>query len=109
MFFLTYGPHETDYINIGSTPHDEPCIGVGHEDYYTKGIEEVRRFARQIRHHYPPPVGAVVKVKAFDHDFGRYHEVVVIFALEDEEAQEYAYMVDADPKNVLSKWDSNVE
>ena len=109
MFFLMNGRNETDYINIGSTPHDEPCIGVGDPEYYTKGVAEVQRFARQIEKHYPPVPGARIKVKAFDHDFGTYHEACVIYNDNSDEATEYAYEVDADPKGALQKWDKEVE
>ena len=96
-----------DYLNIGSTPCDETCVQVGNPDYYTLAKPECERFKAQIIKHYPPVYGARVVVKSFDHDFGAYLEVCVVYDIENEEANEYAFSVEADTKGVLQKWDSD--
>ena len=96
-----------DYLHIGSTPHSEDCIGVGNPDYYPKALEECERFKQQIARHYPPPPNARLKVKGFPHDFGTYHEVVVLFDDSDEVATQYAYDVENDKLNVLQFWDKD--
>ena len=95
-----------DYINIGSSPHSEECAQLGSPEYHEKATEECQKFAEQIVRHYPPPPYARVRTKWFDHDFGSYAEVVVLYHEDDEKATQYAYMVENDPKNVLQFWDS---
>ena len=89
-----------DYLNIGSTPSEETCLPVNHQD----ARKEVQRFVDQIFKAYPPVWGASVRVKAFDHDFGTYYEAVVYYDTDNEDAQKYAYMVEADPLQKLNKW-----
>jgi len=96
-----------DYLNIGPSPADETCVQVGNPDYHTLARPECERFKQQIIKHYPPVYGARVAIKAFEHDFGTYLEVCVVYDIENEEANEYAFMVENDPKGVLQKWDSD--
>lgn len=58
-----------NYINIGSTPCEEDCIGVGRDG----ARQECMIYARQLQRMYPQ--GDFV-VKGFAHDFGTYYEVV---------------------------------
>ncbi len=90
-----------DYLNIGCTPHDESCLGVNHP----KERAECIAFMRQIDKHYPPPWGASLRVKAFEHDFGTYHEVCAMYDDDDEVTERWAFAVEADAKGVLSKWE----
>lgn len=94
-----------DYLNIGSVPHSEDCLPINHED----ARKQVQRFAAQIIKAYPPVWGASVRVKAFDHDFGTYYEAVVYYDTDNEDAQAYAYAVEADRLNKLEKWDIETE
>ena len=98
-----------DYLNIGPSPADETCVQIGHPDYHTLARQECLKFKAQIEKHYPPIFNTRVVVKAFDHDFGTYYEVCVVYSVEDEEANEYAFAVESDPKGVLQKWDSDTE
>ena len=69
-----------DYINIGSTPCEEPCAQVGQSDYAKKARAECVRFIQLLRHTFgPEPEGAQLAVKSFPHDFGTYYEVVCWF------------------------------
>jgi len=92
----------TDYLNIGSTPHDEPCASITDNMHYI----EAKVFAKQIERAYPPVFGARVKVKWFDHDFGSYAEACIVYNDTNDEACDYAYHVESDPDNKLQKWDS---
>ena len=62
-----------DYISIGATPLDEPCQQLGPSYDRDLAFAECRAFARQLKRLWP--LGRF-SVKGFDHDFGRYYEVV---------------------------------
>ena len=96
-----------DYLNIGPSPCGETCVAVGNPDYHNLARQECERFKQQIIRHYPPVFNARVAIKAFEHDFGTYYEVCVVYSVEDEEANEYAFAVENDTKGVLQKWDSD--
>ena len=66
---------KVDYINIGSTPADEDCLGVGH----ALARKETAIYCRQLEREFP---AGKFSVKGFDHDFGRYHEVVAWYGEE---------------------------
>ncbi len=89
-----------DYLNIGPNPHDEPCLPNTHR--LAQG--EVMVFINQIVEAYPPPPGARVRCRFFDHDFGGYFEACVFYNDDDEEQVNYAFMVEADPEGKLQKW-----
>lgn len=93
------------FVCIGPAPYEEDCAKLGDADYAARTRDELRSFARQIERHYPPRGSARVHGKWFDHDFGRYAEVVVSYDEDDREGEEYALEVEHDPKNVLAKWD----
>ncbi|HSX79998.1 MAG TPA: hypothetical protein VLQ80_15675 [Candidatus Saccharimonadia bacterium] len=80
-----------NYFVIGSSPYEEDCIQVGAPDYYPKALQECQRFITLLRTILgPEPEGARLAIKAFDHDFGEYHEVVCWFDTENEAARAYA-------------------
>jgi len=85
-----------DYITIGSTPANEECFPVGHA--FSRA--ETRIYRDQLRREFPT---ADLRVKAFPHDFGTYHEVVAYYDNEDEQSIETAYAVEV---NANSCWDS---
>jgi hypothetical protein len=60
------------YVTLGPVPTHEPCSQVGTPDY--DGPAECARFKKQLEELFPAQEFAV---KAFSHDFGTYHEVVV--------------------------------
>lgn len=91
-----------DYLNIGPTPSDEPCLGLGTPEYdATKAKAECRRFRDEIRRVCGPEVGsASLQVKGFPHDFGTYYEVVCVYDEMDELGTKYAFHVEANsPEN----------
>ena len=95
-----------DYLDIGSTPHDEPCAQVGIEDYAKLAKRECRLFIEQIRKHYPEPDCGYLIIKGHPHDFGTYYEVRACFADEDDEARNWAFDIEGDVKGVLCTWDA---
>ena len=68
-----------DYLVIGSNGFAQ----VGDSDYFTKAKIELRILLEFLQSNYPVPEEFASKayyyIKAFNHDFGTYHEVVVIF------------------------------
>lgn len=83
-----------DHITIGSTPAEEPCIGAGEQGSH----RETLIYARQLKREFP---AGVFTVKAFEHDFGRYYEVVACY--ETEEQRKAAF--DAE-RGCNGTWDS---
>lgn len=81
-------------IGLGPTPANEPCTPVvtGSRDYLGPMYDECEKFRDLILKKFgPPPKGAVVKVKLFDHDLGPYYEVVVRFKTGPEYDDAFAY------------------
>lgn len=68
-----------DYLVVGSNGFAQ----VGDPDYFTKAKIELRILHEFLQANYPVPEEFASKtyycIKAFNHDFGNYHEVVVIF------------------------------
>jgi len=68
-----------DYLVVGSNGFAQ----VGNPDYFTKAKIELRILLEFLQVNYPIPdefaSKAYYTTKAFNHDFGTYHEVVVIF------------------------------
>jgi hypothetical protein len=68
-----------DYLVVGSNGFAQ----VGDPDYFTKAKIELQILYEFLQANYPIPDEFASKayyyIKAFDHDFGTYHEVVVIF------------------------------
>jgi len=86
-----------NYFVIGSSPYEEDCVQVGVPDYYPKALDECQRFITLLRTIFgPEPAGAQLAIKAFDHDFGTYHEVVVWFDTDIPASIEYAERCDND-------------
>lgn len=85
-----------DFIYIGSAPCEEDCVQVGMGDYYPKMKAECDRFKEALEKAYPPPDGARLSIKNENHEFGPYLEVIVRYDDEDEEATEYAFMLESE-------------
>jgi len=75
-----------DFINIGSTPAEEDCFGVGNP----LAQQECKLFMEQLEREFPAGFFAV---KGFPHDFGRYYEVVAYLSENeaDEDQNQAAY------------------
>ena len=69
-----------DFFTLGPVPSDEPCTQVGEDNYASRARFECTRFIALLRKIFgPEPSGAWLSMKAFDHDFGTYYEVVCYF------------------------------
>ena len=68
-----------DYLVVGSNGFAQ----VGDPDYFTKAKIELRIVHEFLHANYPVPdelaSRAYYYIKAFNHDFGTYHELVIIF------------------------------
>ena len=84
-----------DYLTIGSTPANEDCFPAGHP----LARAETRIYRDQLAREFPT---ADLRVKGFPHDFGTYHEVVVVYNTDDEQSIETAYAVESDANG---EWD----
>ncbi len=90
-----------DYINIGSTPAAEDCLGVGKAG----SREQVEIYARQLKREFP---AGTFQVKGFDHDFGRYYEVVAYFNDDGSNEAERKAAYDAEG-NSKQNWDDTAK
>lgn len=69
-----------EYVEIGSTPAQEECAGVGQANYTSQSRRECRAFIGQLRRQFGlEPAGAELSTRRFEHDFGSYYEVVCYF------------------------------
>ena len=92
-----------DYLNIGSSPACEDCAQVGSDYYFDRSRIELRAFRNElIRVFGEPPFGAELRIKAFPHDFGTYHEVVCYFDDNEPESMEYAFRME---NHAPENWD----
>ena len=86
-----------DYVNVGSSPANEPCAQLGTDDYSRVARAECKRFIEVIRAALgPEPDGARLYVKGNAHDFGTYYEVVCEYDEEKPESVDYAYRCESD-------------
>lgn len=92
-----------DYFTLGSVPCDEDCSQVGSNDYHEKSRIECQAYKKQLLRLFP---NAYFKIKGFPHDFGTYHEVVVMFTEDDEaEVRQAIEIEDSLPEN----WDDEAK
>jgi hypothetical protein len=82
-----------DFLNIGPTPPGEDCQQLGAKDYdEQKAKAECQRYIDLLRKTLgDEPEGARLAIKGFDHDFGRYYEVVCYYYDREQESVNYAY------------------
>jgi hypothetical protein len=86
-----------DFVTLGTAPVDEPFAQVGQPGYDDTVKDECRRFIRLLRQKFgDEPPGVRFAIKSFEHDFGTYYEVVVLFDTDDEETSHYAYRCEAE-------------
>lgn len=85
------------HINIGPVPCEEDCEQLGPTYRPDVARAECRRFLALIQKRLGPgPEGARLRIKGFDHDFGRYYEVVCEFDDDDTAAFNYALRCEND-------------
>jgi hypothetical protein len=92
-----------DYVSVGCSPCDEPCAQVGQEDYAKQAKRECNALIHQLRRLFgDEPPYATLRIKAFPHDFGTYHEVVCYYDEDDEESTNYAFRCE---NELPDRWD----
>jgi hypothetical protein len=97
-----------DYLTLGPTPCGEDCVGIGNPEYWTKGRAEQKRYKAQLEKMFPTPEGVYghFTIKAFEHDFGTYHEVCVVFDADDDASAGWALFVDS---HLPDSWDDDAK
>ncbi|SRR6266851_5600143 len=86
---------QKELVYLGPAPAEEACAQVGQLDYPEASRVECRAYIQAImRVCGEPPEGAVLKIKAEEHDFGTHREVVVEFDGNNQAAADYAYKCD---------------
>lgn len=81
-----------EYLELGSAPTEEECVQVSDKvDYIPAMREELIRYRKLLEKMFP---SCYFSIMWFDHDFGRYGEVVVRFNPDNEEEVHYAYNVE---------------
>lgn len=91
-------------MEIGPTPCDEPCAQLGSYGFEHQASKEMKAYINQLYRQFPDAIDNGVRFKArwFNHDFGRYGEVVIYWDDEDPIADEFAYKYES---NLPEKWD----
>lgn len=87
-----------EYISIGSTPPEEPCLQLGNPDCtVTAQKEECQRYIALLREFFGEERGtAHLGIRGFAHDFGTYYEVVCYYDDQDEIGQDYAFACESE-------------
>lgn len=88
-----------DYIEIGSSPCDEPCAQLGKHPSTLMRLE-CRAYATQLARQFP---NGDFRVKASQHDFGTYYEVWAYYR--DGDAMEAAFAAES---GSIPTWESNI-
>ena len=90
-------------FSLGTTPHNEPCIQMGDSNYRRNSRLECLALISQFRRERgPEPAGSGFKIASNTHDFGNYFDVEIEFEGDNEEAVEFALMVESE---IPEKWD----
>ena len=95
-----------DYLELCSVPVNEPCAGVGSDDYERRARLECRVFKHQLERTFPEAIetGLYFRIKANGHDFGTYYEVQAIFDDEDESQTEWVFVIEG---TLPEHWDDD--
>lgn len=94
-----------DYLNLGSTPFDEDCAQLGSPDFENRANKELNAYKAQLERMFPEiqmHKSVRFKKKWFEHDFGLYGEIVVVYDSDSELECDTAIKIEHNtPKN----WD----
>lgn len=95
-----------DYLYLGPTPADEPCMQLGSKDWdLDKAREECKRYIQLLEKKFPGmPESCSFRVKVEQHEFGMSPEVVVSFDGAYPESVEYAFRVE---NNLPATWEDD--
>ncbi|MCL2590580.1 MAG: hypothetical protein FWD67_06805 [Betaproteobacteria bacterium] len=95
----------SQWMDISPAPVEEDCAQVGRLDYEERSSRECRVFKRMLSRLFPLPENgkASIVIKRFTHDFGSYRQVCVLYDDTDQQAVDYAYLLEG---NTPAKWDA---
>jgi hypothetical protein len=86
-----------DYVDIGPVPAGEECEQLGPNYDSKKARRECQAFIRQIiRQIGLQPTGARLAIKANQHDYGTYHEVVCYYHEDYPDSVDYAFRCESE-------------
>lgn len=88
-----------NYIELGPTPINEECTQVSNSPYYQDMVTECLTFMKQLKrtfNKYPNNF----QIKTFQHDFGKYVEV--IFKYNNDDELNYSMHIE---NNIPENWD----
>lgn len=93
-----------ELMEIGPVPAEENCAQVGDIDFRNRAKREMSIYIKQLNRMFPEAYdsGVDFKAKFFNHDFGSYGEVCIVFDGNDDDAVQFAYHVEA---NLPGFWD----
>lgn len=94
-----------DYLNLGSAPCEEDCAQVGSSNYTILANLEMDLYIDQLNRQFSDLIEndlIFFHKKWFNHDFGRYGEVVVSYNPDKEESFHAALYVE---NNIPYNWD----
>lgn len=93
-----------DYITLGPTPCAENCAQVGDINYKRRATLEMDAYINQLERMFPNSSsdGLSFQKKWFNHDFGTYGEVVVVYNDDDYDATVHAIRIE---NNLPDYWD----
>lgn len=98
-----------DYLNVGSNGFAQ----VGDPDYTEKNRIEMRYLLNLIRERFPIPDRlqglCYFKVKAFPHEFGTYHEIVLMFSDKIHDLEDSEDEADQELFDFFWNWFNDVE
>lgn len=86
-----------EYLELGSAPSEEDCVQLDPKDseYLQRMHEECLRYKQLLEKLFPcPSEKNYYGIKTFDHDFGRYKEVVIYYDQEDTSSVEFAFHIE---------------
>ena len=85
-----------DYITLSSCPIAEDCEQLGPNYNPKKAAQELRVYKEQLERQFPKngDFPGKLAVKYFNHDFGRYGEVVAYYNTDNEDSVDWAYNIE---------------
>ncbi len=97
-----------DYLELGPVPFGESCAQLGEYNYSTKARDQCEKYRDMLKTRFPQwaQFDCNFMVKSFNHDFGRYFEVVLGFETRNERSTAFAFHVD---ENLPEHWSDTAQ
>lgn len=93
-----------EWLYLGPVPCDESCAQVGQEDFRRMATIEMKSYIGLLNRKFPlvEEKGVTLRIKWENHDFGAYGEVVAEYDYRNEDAANYALLIE---NNLPYEWD----